>query len=115
MNSRRIVGGLGVLGSFAILTSFAWSPTGSAVRASGAAPHHDPIKIHHLRDGLAYSTNWSGYAVTGNPGSVTDARASWVVPAIQGACPATNQYSSFWVGIDGYSDNSVEQTGTDSD
>lgn len=28
---------------------------------------------------------------------------------------ATNQYSSFWVGIDGYSSNTVEQTGTDSD
>jgi hypothetical protein len=42
-------------------------------------------------------------------------KASWIVPSIQGTCSATNQYSSFWVGIDGYSDNSVEQTGTDSD
>jgi len=62
-----------------------------------------------------HSTNWSGYAVTGSTGSVTDAKGSWIVPAIQGACSATNQYSSFWVGIDGYNSGTVEQTGTDSD
>ena len=61
------------------------------------------------------STNWSGYAVTGSTGSVTDAKGSWIVPAIQGSCSSTNQYSSFWVGIDGYSSGTVEQTGTDSD
>ena len=61
------------------------------------------------------STNWSGYAVTGARGSVTDVKGSWVVPTIQGTCPSTNQYSSHWVGIDGYSSNTVEQTGTDSD
>ena len=66
---------------------------------------HDSVK----------STNWSGYAVTGSTGSVTDAKGSWIVPAIQGSCSATNQYSSFWVGIDGYNSGTLEQTGTDSD
>ncbi len=61
------------------------------------------------------STNWSGYAVTGPAGSVTDAKGSWTVPAIVGSCPSSNQYSSFWVGIDGFSSSTVEQTGTDSD
>lgn len=67
------------------------------------------------------STNWSGYAVTGPVGSVADVKGSWTVPAIQGSCSAgskkqpNNQYSSFWVGIDGYNSNTVEQTGTDSD
>jgi hypothetical protein len=61
------------------------------------------------------STNWSGYAVTGAKGSVTDVTASWIVPAIQGTCSSTNQYASFWVGIDGYDSNTVEQIGTDSD
>jgi hypothetical protein len=61
------------------------------------------------------STNWSGFAVTGPSGSVSDAKGSWIVPAIQGSCSSTNQYSSFWVGIDGYSSGTVEQTGTDSD
>ena len=53
--------------------------------------------------------------VTGSAGSVSDAKGSWVVPTIQGNCPNTDQYSSFWVGIDGYSSGTVEQTGTDSD
>src|SRR5581483_6696150 len=40
----------------------------------------------------------------------------WIVPQIQaGSCPSTAQYASFWVGIDGYSSNTVEQIGTDSD
>ena len=61
------------------------------------------------------SSNWSGYAVTGAKRSVTDVRASWFVPAIVGACLSTDQYASFWVGVDGYSSNTVEQIGTDSD
>src|SRR5207248_4717924 len=51
----------------------------------------------------------------GVSGSVTDVRGSWVVPKIQGTCPSSSQYASFWVGIDGYSSNTVEQIGTDSD
>jgi hypothetical protein len=58
------------------------------------------------------STNWSGYAALPQSGSVTAVSASWVVPAVTGASTA---YSSFWVGIDGYSSNTVEQIGTDSD
>lgn len=58
------------------------------------------------------STNWSGYAVEGS--SFTKALGSWTVPTVN--CSATpNTYSSFWVGIDGWTSNSVEQTGTDSD
>src|SRR5712692_8671734 len=68
-----------------------------------------------IRSGSFQSTNWSGYAVTGPSKSVTDAKGSWIVPAITGTCPSTNQYSSHWVGIDGFSSNTVEQTGTDSD
>src|SRR5438445_5364642 len=68
-----------------------------------------------MHDCSFQSTNWSGYAVTGASGSVSDAKGSWTVPAIQGTCPGTNQYSSFWVGIDGFSTGTVEQTGTDSD
>jgi len=61
------------------------------------------------------SSNWSEHAVTGAKRSVTDVRASWFVPAIVGACLSTDQYASFWVGVDGYSSNTVEQIGTDSD
>ena len=59
----------------------------------------------------ASSTNWSGYAVRG--GTFTSVSASWVEPT--GHCSSGNQYSSFWVGLDGYGSNSVEQTGSEVD
>jgi hypothetical protein len=61
-----------------------------------------------------YSTNWSGYAVTGSSGSVASVQGSWIVPAVTGS-RSTTAYSSFWVGIDGFNSNTVEQIGTDSD
>jgi hypothetical protein len=74
---------------------------------------HTPMKFHGLRpDGSTDSTNWSGYAVTGS--AFTQAKASWIVPTAD--CSATpNTYAAFWVGLDGYSSSTVEQTGTDSD
>lgn len=65
------------------------------------------------------SSNWSGYAVETNLTSptnnaVSDVKGSWVVPTV--TCdPTINTYSSAWVGIDGYSDGSVEQIGTEQD
>ena len=62
------------------------------------------------------SSNWSGYAETGAPGSFTSAAGSWTVPTV--SCAADpGSYSSDWVGIDGDAINSttVEQDGTDSD
>lgn len=63
--------------------------------------------------GTVCSTNWSGFAVTGSSGSVSDAKGSWIVPSV--TCTSSTTYSSYWVGIDGYNSNTVEQTGTDSD
>lgn len=60
------------------------------------------------------STNWAGYAVSSTSGQVSFVNASWVEPKIV-SCPTRAQYAAFWVGIDGYSSSSVEQTGTDSD
>jgi hypothetical protein len=60
-------------------------------------------------DGSLESYNWSGYAVTGS--SFTHAAGSWIQPTVN--CAKTpNSYAAFWVGIDGYSDTTVEQTGT---
>jgi hypothetical protein len=76
---------------------------------------HGPIIVRERHGkNQVDSTNWSGYAVTGTSDSVTDAKGSWVVPAVD--CKSTpNAYASFWVGIDGYDSSTVEQTGTDSD
>jgi hypothetical protein len=83
------------------------------VASASSAPEY--THVPRIKSGTSSSTNWGGYAVTASPKSVTDVKGSWTVPAIQGSCPSTNQYSSFWVGIDGYNDNTVEQIGTDSD
>jgi hypothetical protein len=72
--------------------------------------------LHERRAQVASSFNWSGYAVETAAGTVTHAKGSWIVPAIpRDSCAGTNQYASFWVGIDGFNSNTVEQIGTDSD
>jgi hypothetical protein len=98
--------------SLAIFALTAWT---QSPPSAASQRRHGPIIIHERHGKNVTSTNWGGYAVTGAAGSVTHVKASWVVPAIQGTCPSTNQYASFWVGIDGYSSNTVEQIGTDSD
>jgi hypothetical protein len=57
------------------------------------------------------STNWSGYAAT--DATFSSVSASWAVPAV--SCTSGAQYSSAWVGLDGFNSRTVEQTGTDSD
>jgi Peptidase A4 family len=59
----------------------------------------------------ATSTNWSGYAATGS--TYTSVATTFTVPAVK--CSSGDQYSSFWVGLDGYSSDSVEQTGIEAD
>jgi hypothetical protein len=79
----------------------------SATAGGGTSSRwHGPL---HMRTNST-STNWSGYAVTG--GRYTSVSSSWTVPQV--SCSGT-AYSSFWVGLDGDTSNTVEQTGTDSD
>jgi Peptidase A4 family len=59
------------------------------------------------------STNWAGYAVTSAKGAITFVQGSWVQPKV--TCTGASTYSAFWVGIDGYKSNTVEQTGTEAD
>jgi len=68
----------------------------------------------NARGGIGHrteSTNWSGYAAT--TGTYTSVSASWTQPA--GTCSRGHQYAAFWVGLDGYSNSTVEQTGSDVD
>lgn len=95
------------VGSLMLLAVF------SPAVAMSAASMVPGIGIRSLSDSSYSSTNWSGYAVTGATGSVTSASGSWSVPAVTaGASPSTAYYSAFWVGIDGFSSSTVEQTGT---
>lgn len=90
-------------------------------KKAGRHPHK-PSKIQPKNEASAsvlqaHSTNWSGYAVatnlTAKKDKVTTVSGSWVVPQLLST--PQNAYSSFWVGIDGYSSNSVEQLGTEHD
>jgi hypothetical protein len=57
------------------------------------------------------SSNWSGYAMTGGP--YTSASGTWTVPAVAASTGA--RYSSSWVGIDGFNNANLIQTGTEQD
>ncbi len=79
------------------------------VRPGGLIQHlTGPAGTRH-----ATSANWSGYALHG--GTYRSVSASWTEP--KGHCTAGDghDYSSFWVGLDGYGSSTVEQTGTDTD
>jgi hypothetical protein len=62
---------------------------------------------------LVQSQNWAGYAATSTSTKFTSISASWTQPA--GTCGSATQYAAFWVGLDGYSSSTVEQTGTEVD
>lgn len=91
-----------VAGSALVLT-----PSALAAGRPGApsnAPNH---KVSH-----STSTNWSGYAVTGT--RYRSVSATWTQPAVNCSVTPTG-WSSFWVGLDGDTSNTVEQTGTEAD
>jgi hypothetical protein len=72
----------------------------------------------HMPVAEGLSLNWSGYASATNlanptANSVSAVSGIWTVPQL--APTPDNTYSSFWVGIDGYGSNSVEQIGTEHD
>jgi len=75
---------------------------------SGASGHPPIVRV---RQGT--STNWSGYAAYGAPGSFQNVSATWTQPAV--SCTSQNTYSSYWVGLDGYNTSTVEQIGTEAD
>jgi hypothetical protein len=87
----------------------------SATTTASTAVRHGALRggsarNHRLTN--SSSSNWSGYAVTG--GRYTSVSASWVQPAVNCSVTPTG-YSSFWVGLDGDTTNTVEQTGSEAD
>src|SRR3974390_1438796 len=54
------------------------------------------------------SENWSGYAALGNNGAFNTVNSTWTQPSLN--CPAVpeNSYSAYWVGLDGFNDQTVE-------
>ncbi len=105
---RRAV--LGVVVATAAVCAVAF-----ASATPGATRVHHGQQIASARDHRltnSTSTNWAGYAVTG--GRYTSVSASWVQPAVNCSMTPTG-WSSFWVGLDGDTTNTVEQTGSEAD
>jgi hypothetical protein len=93
-------------------------PAIAAASLVQAPLHHTgsatPFFITHgggARNTTVTSDNWSGYAANG--GTYTSVTTTFTQPAVK--CSSGDQYSSFWVGLDGYSSETVEQTGTEAD
>lgn len=59
--------------------------------------------------GATSSLNWAGYVVNSTNGGVSDVSGSWTVPSL--VCSGGSTYAAFWVGIDGFTSSTVEQTG----
>ena len=77
--------------------------SGTAARAGAAGAVNATVQ----------STNWSGYAAQASGTTFSDVPGSWVQPAV-GCTSRQKQYSSFWVGIDGWGTPDVVQAGISS-
>jgi hypothetical protein len=60
------------------------------------------------------STNWSGYLTPENQGAYHSTSTTFTVPASI-TCTSTDTASSFWAGLDGDGDGTVEQDGVEAD
>ena len=122
---------IAVLPAFGLMAGLATaanaSPAGTAARSAQARADAMAIAIirqlkvgqhgtDHRLPGVsrvfglsqAQSTNWSGYADTGS--NFSTVTGSWREPGA--SCSRSTTYAAFWVGIDGYTSDSVEQDGT---
>ena len=86
-------------------------PAGHTIHLIRPAIHGTAPMIARGRPTNAQSTNWSGYAAHGK--TYKKISASWVEPT--GHCGTGRTWSSFWVGLDGFGSNTVEQTGSEVD
>ena len=98
----------------------AWAPWSQARPAPPMAPHSNPIQRtgsaveHSSRAGpespaaLGASANWAGQVETGS--QYSGISADWKVPTV--GPTSADDYSGTWIGIDGFDDGSIIQTGT---
>ncbi len=89
---------------------------GASAALASAKGSRGPLS-GHLRTsaGTSTSTNWSGYAAYG--ATFRNATGDWTQPTAD--CSSvphnTSALAAFWVGLDGYLSNTVEQTGSEAD
>jgi Peptidase A4 family len=79
----------------------------------GASPAVVSVDARALASAPISSPNWSGYAAHRPGAQFTAVRGGWTQPMVR--CPQGGTYSSFWIGLDGYLSDDVEQVGTGAD
>jgi hypothetical protein len=111
------LGAAGLTAAFSAPSAFAATAPSHTVGQVSAAmagqESHGLRALSRLHSTTVSSSNWSGYAATGSSGAFTSVSASWTQPAV--TCSSKTTYSSYWVGLDGYSNSALEQTGTEAD
>jgi hypothetical protein len=114
MSSKRSV----VLAGLALAVTSLAAAAPAAASAATPRPAHEvtvrplaapggPMIPGAARSGGTTSPNWSGYAVSGS--TYATVSASWVQPRV--TCSSGRQLAGFWVGLDGFNNRTVEQTG----
>ena len=92
------------VGSPVLLAATLAGPAAAASAPAAGFPHYNHA-VHS-------DQTWGGYADTG--GTFTSISGAWTVPSLD--CSATKNSSvSPWIGIDGWSSDTVEQIGFDQD
>lgn len=106
--------GIGAIVVVFLMSAMPLAFVGGAVASAAPALEGSSMAFLHSgpRAALLNSTNWAGYAVTGANNSVKFVNASWIQPTVTCPSTATIYLDAFWVGIDGFSSPTVEQTGT---
>jgi Peptidase A4 family len=104
---------VGVAGAIA---ASSWLAVPTAMAAPIAHSVRTAVATDHVRIGAGRTrstwaaSNWSGYAETG---IFTGVSGTWIVPQVSRTASAT--YSSAWIGVDGFNNSSLIQTGTEED
>ncbi len=88
-------------------------PAGNHARVGARLPDSGHGHGHSSSTFGWTSSNWSGYALSGSKGSYSQITGTWTVPTVVRTKGST--YSSSWIGIDGFNNSSLIQTGTEQD
>jgi hypothetical protein len=96
----------------AATTTYAATAAAAHPAAQSAGPMVPGTTTVHTRadaaDTTGTSVNWAGYGA--HSGTYTSVESTWVQPAVD--CSKGAGEVAFWVGLDGWSSSTVEQTGT---
>lgn len=93
--------------------------TGATATAAIPATHVGPVRslgatTSHFGSISTTSTNWAGYAIVpaAGGGVIQEVTAEWSIPTATCGQPSGAALDAQWVGIDGYGNGNVSQTGT---